>query len=118
MSKITFIFPGQGAQKAGIGQSLYTSSEEAKQVFDRADSILGRSLSSLCFEGSEEELQKTENAQVALFTTSMAALAVLKKNRPEIVPEFPDVPVECKVKLLLEVPKYNLQSLVTPSNGM
>ena len=37
---------------------------------------------------------------------------------PEIVPEFPDVPVECKVKLLLEVPKYNLQSLVTPSNGM
>lgn len=88
MSKITFIFPGQGAQKAGMGKSLYTSSEEAKQVFDRADSILGRSLSSLCFEGSEEELQKTENAQVALFTTSMAAVTVLKKNRPEIVPEF------------------------------
>ena len=37
---------------------------------------------------------------------------------PKIVPEFPDVPVECKVKLLREVPKYNLQSLVTPSNGM
>lgn len=88
MSKITFIFPGQGAQKAGMGKSLYSSSEEAKQLFDRADSILGRSLSTLCFEGPEEELQKTENSQLALFTCSIASLEVLKKNRPEIIPEY------------------------------
>ena len=88
MFKITFIFPGQGAQKTGMGKSIYSSSEEAKQIFDRADSILGRSLSSLCFEGSEDELQKTENAQVALFTSSIATFEVLKKNRPEIIPEF------------------------------
>lgn len=88
MSKTVFIFPGQGAQKTGMGKSFYGSSEEAKQLFDRADSILGRSLSSLCFEGPEEELQKTENAQVALFTSSIAALEVLKKNRPEIIPEY------------------------------
>ena len=71
-----------------MGKSLYSSSDEAKKIFDQADSILGRSLSALCFEGPEEELQKTENAQLALFVCSMGSLEVLKKDRPGITPDF------------------------------
>jgi len=71
--KITYIFPGQGSQKVGMGKDLYNSSEAARSVFKEADKVLGFSLSQLCFEGPDEELRLTKNAQPALLTMSIAA---------------------------------------------
>ncbi len=75
MSKTAFIFPGQGSQKVGMGKSLYDSFPEAREAFDTANDVLGFDLKTLCFEGNEETLRETENAQVALYVTSVAAYA-------------------------------------------
>ena len=66
--KTAFIFPGQGSQVVGMGKELYDSSPTAKSIFDEADEILGFSLTKLCFEGPQEELTQTNNAQPAIFT--------------------------------------------------
>lgn len=78
--KTAFIFPGQGSQVVGMGKELYDSSPTAKSIFDEADEILGFSLTRLCFEGPQEELTQTNNAQPAIFTTSLAALADMKEK--------------------------------------
>jgi [acyl-carrier-protein] S-malonyltransferase len=78
MAAIAFLFPGQGAQFAGMGQSLASAYDAAKQVFEEADECLGFKLSALCFEGPEEELQRTEITQPALLTVSVAAYRVLE----------------------------------------
>src|SRR5579872_1947912 len=80
MSKIAFLFPGQGSQYAGMGKSLADSYPEAARVFEQADAALGFGLSKLCFEGPDEQLKLTENTQPALLTVSIAALAVLKSK--------------------------------------
>lgn len=80
MKKVAFIFPGQGAQSVGMGKDLYDNYEKAKEIFDKADEVLGRSISKICFEGPEEELKQTINTQPAILTTSLAALEVLKSN--------------------------------------
>lgn len=80
MSKIAFLFPGQGSQYAGMGKSLADAYPEAARVFEQADAALGFALSKLCFEGPEEQLKLTENTQPALLTVSMAALAALKSK--------------------------------------
>jgi [acyl-carrier-protein] S-malonyltransferase len=73
-----FVFPGQGSQKVGMGQDLYEAHPEARQVFEKADKVLGLPLSKLCFEGPEDELRQTQNAQPALVTMSLACYEAAK----------------------------------------
>lgn len=72
--KVACIFPGQGSQAVGMGYSLYEASRQAREVFEEADTALKFHLSRLCFEGPEEELRDTINAQPAILTTSIACL--------------------------------------------
>jgi [acyl-carrier-protein] S-malonyltransferase len=74
---MAFQFPGQGSQAAGMGADLADAYPEARAVFDEADDALGFELSRLCWEGPEEELRATENAQPALLTHGVAAARVL-----------------------------------------
>lgn len=78
--KVAFIYPGQGAQYAGMGKEIYQKYQEAREIFERADEALGFSISELCFEGPEEELMKTENTQPAILTVSVALTKVLQKR--------------------------------------
>ncbi len=71
-NNIGIVFPGQGSQYVGMGQELYNNSSIARGVFDRAEEVLGNRLKSLCFEGPEEELTLTFNAQPAILTHSIA----------------------------------------------
>jgi [acyl-carrier-protein] S-malonyltransferase len=75
---IAFVFPGQGAQKVGMGQALAEAFPACRQVFDEADGALGEPLSRLCFEGPEDRLQLTENTQPAILAASVAALRVVE----------------------------------------
>jgi [acyl-carrier-protein] S-malonyltransferase len=72
--KAAALFPGQGAQYAGMGQDLYGAFPEAREVFDRADEVLGWKLSEVCFSGPQERLNATDVSQPALLATSIAAL--------------------------------------------
>ncbi len=77
MSQIAFLFPGQGSQFVGMGRSLAETFPAARDVFDGADRVLGFPLSTLCFDGPEDELRRTANLQPALLTVSTAAARVL-----------------------------------------
>ncbi|MDO8427380.1 MAG: ACP S-malonyltransferase, partial [Deltaproteobacteria bacterium] len=80
MGKLAFVFPGQGSQHVGMGKSFYEAFPVAREVFDEANDALGFDIKKLSFEGPEEELNKTENTQPALLTSSIAALKVLKEK--------------------------------------
>ena len=75
-----FLFPGQGAQTVGMGKDIYEKYEEARKIYDEASKISGMDIKKLCFEGPEEELNKTENTQIAILVTSLAILEVLKSK--------------------------------------
>jgi [acyl-carrier-protein] S-malonyltransferase len=86
--KIAFVFPGQNSQEVGMGQSLVEAYPAARSVFERADELLGFSLSQLCFEGPEDDLNDTINTQAAVFVTSIAALEALRSTGYDIQPSF------------------------------
>ena len=78
--KTAFLFPGQGAQTIGMGKDIYDKYEEAKKIYEKAEEISGVEIRKICFEGPEEELIKTENAQLAILTTSLAILKILEEK--------------------------------------
>src|SRR5690349_7569496 len=78
MSRIAFIFPGQGSQAVGMGKELADAFPAAKAVFDEVDAALGEKLSSLIWEGPIETLTRTANAQPALMAVSLAAARALE----------------------------------------
>ena len=83
MASIGLLFPGQGAQYVGMGKDLAEKFVSAKNTFERGNQTLGFDLAKICFEGPENVLTDTANAQPAIFVTSMAALEVLKEVHPE-----------------------------------
>jgi len=80
MGKIAFLFSGQGAQYVGMGKELYENIQVCREVYDKADAALGFSVSKLCFEGPEEDLNRTENTQPAILTMSIAAMKALEEK--------------------------------------
>ncbi|MFH1031984.1 MAG: ACP S-malonyltransferase [Chloroflexota bacterium] len=81
-AKTAYIFPGQGSQTVGMGRDLFDNFEQARTIFKQADESVSFPLSKLCFEGPEEELRQTINAQPALLTVSIACLKCAEKELP------------------------------------
>ncbi|MGO4110948.1 ACP S-malonyltransferase [Paenibacillus sp. YAF4_2] len=78
MSKIAFVFPGQGAQAVGMGKDVYEAFESSRTIFNQADEALGFKLSEIIFEGPDDQLKQTANTQPALLTVSVALLQALE----------------------------------------
>lgn len=81
MKKIACMFPGQGSQKVGMGKQLYEAYEEVRELYKRANEVLDKDITSLMFEGPQEELTETENAQPALLLSSVAAYTLFEKEK-------------------------------------
>jgi [acyl-carrier-protein] S-malonyltransferase len=86
--RVAHVFPGQGSQTVGMGYKLYQSSPKAREVFEEADEALKFRISKLCFEGPEEELRQTINAQPAIMTVSVACLKAASELNNRVKPAF------------------------------
>ncbi len=85
MSKIAFLFPGQGAQHVGMGKDIAEKYPAARELYNQAADVLGYDLAKLCFEGPAEDLDSTVISQPAIFVTSLAALEMLRAESPDAV---------------------------------
>ncbi|HET7182730.1 MAG TPA: ACP S-malonyltransferase [Candidatus Limnocylindrales bacterium] len=90
MPTVAFVFPGQGSQSVGMGRTLAASSQAAADVFAVADAALGESISTLAWEGPDEVLNRTENAQPALLAVSIASLAAARERAAATGRRLPD----------------------------
>ena len=79
-TKTAYLFPGQGAQVVGMGKDLYENSRAARDIFEQVDDALGRSLSTILFEGPEDNLKDTINAQHGIMAVSLACMEAIKEN--------------------------------------
>lgn len=86
MNKVVLLFSGQGAQKVGMGKDLVEAYPSAKALFEKADSVLGRSLTDVMFNGPAEDLTRTGNCQPALFLHGLALLEILREKIPSLEP--------------------------------
>ncbi len=86
--QIGFLFPGQGSQFVGMGKDLFEQSPAAKQIYQKADEILGYSISEICFSGTEEQLTRTLYAQTGILVTSLAVLASVREKISDLKPSF------------------------------
>jgi len=77
---VAWVFPGQGSQEPGMGRDLYDAFPAVRDIYERADAVLRRPISKLCFEGPADMLSRTSNAQPAIFVTSMACLAAARET--------------------------------------
>ena len=77
---LAYVFPGQGSQYVGMGQDLHDAYPEAREVFQEADDVLGFHISKICFEGPEDALRDTANAQPAILTMTVACLRALESH--------------------------------------
>lgn len=82
------IFPGQASQEVGMGKDFAEAYPIAREIFEQADELLGYSLSKMCWDGPEEDLNQTINTQPAVYVTSMAIWRVLKQEHPEMKPAW------------------------------
>src|SRR5207245_10213865 len=115
-TQVAFLFPGQGSQSVGMGADVFTTSTAARQVFETVDEALGFPLSSLCFQGPEDKLRETINAQPAIVTVSLALLAAfLEALSPHnfswsypLAPSFTAVHSVAKIAALISSPTFHL----------